>query len=171
LKFEFESNFNAARYCKPQAHLSEPHASPTTAHLHRPRALPAAAPALLLCVARPRRPPLPLSFSLCASTATPPHASFAFPSIVRHRPKRITLPPAPRRGVTIRIRHRGRWIWSRPHRRLPLSVSAITGHLPLHFLRISPYSCLHGVTGVSSGHRRPPLIAAFRHPIDEPSLR
>jgi hypothetical protein len=154
---------------RPTCQSPTPPLPPPTSTGHAPyRPLP---PALLLCVARPRRPPLPLSFSLFASTATPPHASFAFPSIVRHRPKRITLPPAPRRGITIRIRHRGRWIWSRPHRRLPLSVSAITGHLPLHFLRISPYSCLHGVTGASSGHRRPPLIAAFRHPIDESSLR
>jgi hypothetical protein len=79
LKFEFESNFNAARYCKPQAHLSEPHASPTTAHLHRPRALPAAAPcsSSLRC-APTQAPTSSLFFSLCFHSDTASRL-FCFP--------------------------------------------------------------------------------------------
>jgi hypothetical protein len=62
--------------------------------------------------------------------------------------------------LAARIRHRGPLIWSRPRRRLPLSVSTTTGCLPLCFLHVSPSPCLHGVTRAPLGHHQPPLAAA-----------
>jgi hypothetical protein len=123
LKFEFESNFAAAHYCKPQAHPSAPHASPASALRDRialppPTSIGGWPPPRVLHAARARHPllfltvwcahtdPNFLSFSLSASTARPLYASFAFPSTARHQPKRTTSPPAPRRNIAVCPPHR-----------------------------------------------------------------
>jgi hypothetical protein len=206
LKFEFESNFTAAHYCKPQAHPSAPHVSPASAlcdrialpppasvdrvpyrpPLHVLRVARASPPPLLLRVAHPRWPPLRLSFSLFASIGRPPHASFAFPSTVRHRPKRTTPPPAPRCGLAVCL-PRCRKPPPRTSDLEPLSPPSssigehncrtssssfplrLTVSLPSRSRRSAPRS-LPG----TARRRQPgtsPSKAAFHHPVDEPSLR